>query len=388
VKSILLFWVILSGSAWANDCGFKVNSPSSAFQNLSRTFASGSHQVYECAEQELVDGLVDPIRLQDFAMKQCELQAHCKNTLIEEVSRISRFRKERFSGYSTVALWAEIQKFSAYYRVPMIQISELPLSENPEVLFEKIKEERMNSRELNSSEKVAMACTALAAFIGPMKLKALKLGKTGRAQGVVPRAEESLAKFMEDFPILNPAQISIFKKFDQSKNSTFKARLAQFRGNDNIDFDPAMHGREGQIFTSKEFPNLAIKRFFVSHEMDPWEGVKMLEQANTVVQSQPKLNRVLSVVKVVEKGPDYIVREFDAKSVPLKSVLNKNEVVEAIKELKRELRFAKDIHLKKIYKKLDRDLPSENLHWSEEKKKILLIDITKLSLKTIVHLIS
>jgi hypothetical protein len=376
VQIIVLFIVLISLNGWSKDCILRTKPFEGELQSLSRSIESGSTKAIECVEQEFVDMVLDPIRLQDFAMKQCEAKPECKVALVKEAARVSKLEESRFEKLNAVALWGEIQRFSGANRIATIQFSDLPLTNDPEILFEKIRNERLAARTLNKSENLSMACTALAAIIGPAKLKALKLGKSRVLAQAPVKADEAAARFMADFPIVNPIKVNIFKKFDQSKNSAFKDRLAQFRGNDNIDFDPAMHGREGQIFTAAQRPGLAIKRFFSSNEIDPWVGVRMLEEAHTAVQAQPKISRLLSVVKVVERGPDYIVREFDAKSVPLKSIMEREEVTKAIIELKRELRFSTDSNLKKIYKKLDHEKPSENLHWSPEQKKILLIDIT------------
>ncbi len=178
MKSILLLTLFFHSLAWSKNCGVRLDSLTSDVQSLNRIIATASTQTFECAEQEIVDVLVDPIRLQNFAMKQCETKLECKSALVKEAARVSKLDELRFKELNAVALWVEIQKFSGLNRIAPISYADLPLAEDLQVLFEKIKAERIASRTLSQSENLTIACTALAAIVGPAKFKAFKVAKS------------------------------------------------------------------------------------------------------------------------------------------------------------------------------------------------------------------
>jgi len=174
----ILFIILISLNAWSKDCILKAKPFEAEIQSLSRFIESGSTKVIECVQQEFVDMLLDPIRLQSFVIKQCDLKPECKLALVKEASRVSRLEESRFEKLNTIHLWTEIKKFSGLNRIAHLRYSDLPLEEDPELLFEKIRNERISARTLSKSENLSMACTALAAIVGPAKFKALKVANT------------------------------------------------------------------------------------------------------------------------------------------------------------------------------------------------------------------
>lgn len=172
------------------------------------------------------------------------------------------------------------------------------------------------------------------------------------------------------------ARQRVLTLFDSTKDVQFYDRLQAFRGNQDLTFDPKMHGREGQIYTSDRYPDRALKRFFRPLSGNPWDGVKTLENARERVKSNPRLDPHLEVVQIYEKGDDWIVRDFDPASKPIKHVLDNPEVKAAVEATIRELQSLPDPSLEKILHKLNRTPPSENLHWSPSRKKIFLIDFS------------
>jgi hypothetical protein len=180
----------------------------------------------------------------------------------------------------------------------------------------------------------------------------------------------------EHFLSLNKVKRKIWSHFDASKEAAFIRELQRFRDGADLGFNPLMHGSEGQIFLSASRPGLCMKRFF-SRVSNPWIGVSYLEQARLQVEADPKFDRYISIVKVHERGLDWIIRDFDTTSRPLRDVLQYvPDAALARKELIKNLSGTRDPLMIKILKKLTRDPISENLHWSPISRKILLIDIT------------
>lgn len=174
---------------------------------------------------------------------------------------------------------------------------------------------------------------------------------------------------------LTPLQQKTWKRFDRKLDDPFKDRLKDFRKNDDLSFNPQMQGREGQIFLSDQSKTIALKRFF-RKDIDMNASIKALEEARKKVEASKDLNKHLSVVKIHEKGKDWIVRDFDRNSVPLKTLTNNPAAETAKNELKKSLRGTQDPYLKKIREKLERNPISENLHWSPTLNRILIIDMT------------
>lgn len=105
------------------------------------------------------------------------------------------------------------------------------------------------------------------------------------------------------------------------------------------------------------------------------KSVKLLEDAKSTVKGNPILDGDMEVVSVLEKGTDWIRRDFDPTSVKLKGALSDPQVSEARNRLIKELSGKSDEISKNLHKKLTKNPPSANLHWSPTKGKILVIDM-------------
>lgn len=108
-------------------------------------------------------------------------------------------------------------------------------------------------------------------------------------------------------------------------------------------------------------------------------SVKLLLDARSGVEANPKLKANMEVVKVRETGSDWIVRDFDKSTMPLKNALGDAAAVNARAAAIAELEAMQKAGtlteaLALVLKKLKKG-PSENLHWSSEKGKIVVIDM-------------
>ncbi|MFN8845350.1 MAG: hypothetical protein ACK5V3_00025 [Bdellovibrionales bacterium] len=187
--SVLVF--LQSLNAFAKNCGLRSPQVESTIQKFTESISTLSTQSFECAEQEFIDVFFDEIWLQNFVMKQCEAKPECKASLLAEASRVSRLDQSRFEKLNAIALWGEIQKYSAFNRMATLQFSDLPLDEDPLALYEKLKSEKIAGRALKKNENVALACTALAAVIGPAKFKAIRAaGKVLNSAAKIQRARD------------------------------------------------------------------------------------------------------------------------------------------------------------------------------------------------------
>jgi len=165
-------------------------------------------------------------------------------------------------------------------------------------------------------------------------------------------------------------------KFDPANNQSFKERLNEFRGND--DLNPDYSGGEGRVFTS-EGKTTGLKRWFKSRLGDMPESLRKLQDVRSEVSSNPKLNETIDVVEIHEQKGDWILRDFDANSLELKNAAGEGPVTartRAINELE-ALRSEGKLTavLADLLKKLKKEPPSANLHWSPSKGKILVIDM-------------
>jgi hypothetical protein len=168
-----------------------------------------------------------------------------------------------------------------------------------------------------------------------------------------------------------------WNKFVADLNQAFRQRLNQFRGNN--DLEPDFSGGEGRIFAS-EGKFTALKRWFQARLVDMPRSIGLLEDARSAIEPDPKLNNILEVVNIEEKGPDWILRDFDPNTVELKGAggdpAAQSARARAIAELesRRQAGSINDI-LENVLKKLKKEPPSANLHWSAAKQKIIVIDM-------------
>ena len=164
-------------------------------------------------------------------------------------------------------------------------------------------------------------------------------------------------------------------KFEPSYNQAFKDRLAAFRASTNL--EPDYSGGEGRVFAA-DGQLVALKRWFQSRLGDMAESLSKLRQVRADVEAHPKLAADVDVVKIYEEGPDWILRDFDANSVELKSGPAEAKAAQqrAISELE-ALRSTGGLTpmLADLLKKLKKIPASANLHWSPSKAKIVVIDM-------------
>ncbi|OQW50854.1 MAG: hypothetical protein A4S09_11040 [Proteobacteria bacterium SG_bin7] len=188
--------------------------------------------------------------------------------------------------------------------------------------------------------------------------------------------------------------------FDARYDEDFLKVLREFRGSDDTTIDRQLRGGEGQIFLSSSQPFLALKRFFRREKQDPWYGIRLLEDARASIESKDELSNLIEIARVYEKGSDWVLRDYDSSSVPLKQILHDydsssvplEQILHALAVKTRggalrNLYNSKEPALIRLKNMLERNPPSINVHWSRSKKKILIFDLTKimtaLDLKTV-----
>lgn len=168
------------------------------------------------------------------------------------------------------------------------------------------------------------------------------------------------------------------KKTSSKFNSEFDPLFFRVSNYYDFDLDPKqrLHGREGQLFFSDRFLNLTLKRFFKSKNASYKKGIDDLRATRSMVLSYTDLSKFLEIAEIHEEGPDWIIRDFDPSSVPLKKVMFDPTIYSKIQHLKINI---KKLHLsekfKNILNKLNRNPPSENIHWSPQKNKLLIFDM-------------
>jgi hypothetical protein len=167
-----------------------------------------------------------------------------------------------------------------------------------------------------------------------------------------------------------------WSKFIADLNEAFKQRLNQFRGNN--DLEPTFNkGGEGRVFAA-DGKLIALKRWFASRINDMPRSLQLLRDARAAIEPDPKLNGVLEVVKIEQTGPDWILRDFDPNTVELGDTEADPGAQaarsRAIAELQARQRAGglSEI-LRNVLKKLNKN--SDNLHWSDAKQKIIIIDM-------------
>lgn len=169
----LFVLILLSRGVFADEgCGTVNPSAPSALGAFGRQLESAVKVSLECAEQELLDIVLDPYRVQSVAVNLCSQDAGCMRFLRDEAARVSMLPAEGFNDLNAVGLWGEITKYAGLNRIRPPGIEDLPLNRDPAAVFESLKEERFSQRQMNRSEQLRFACSALAAIIGPGKFKA------------------------------------------------------------------------------------------------------------------------------------------------------------------------------------------------------------------------
>lgn len=112
---------------------------------------------------------------------------------------------------------------------------------------------------------------------------------------------------------------------------------------------------------------------------EPWQPGPGLMQME--LTRFPQLQKDIKVVRVHERGPDWIVRDFDANSLELKAAgadaqAARVRLVQELEKLSLQSPGGKlSGQLGGLLAKLRREPPSANLHWSPSTQKILIIDL-------------
>ena len=178
--------------------------------------------------------------------------------------------------------------------------------------------------------------------------------------------------------LANPQRAYTWSKFDRQNDLEFRRALFSFRGTEETHYDPRHRGGEGQLFLNDKKPGLTLKRFFRHSELqNPWEGVLSIENARLLVEQDRDLREVLWVAAIYQRGSDWILRDFDATSVPLSEVFHETEARHAFKVLRTLLKDRREPSLKIIRQYLERPKLSPNVHWSPTRNKVFIIDLSR-----------
>ncbi len=164
-------------------------------------------------------------------------------------------------------------------------------------------------------------------------------------------------------------------KFDAAENDQFTARLKAFRGTDNL--TPDYSGGEGRVFAG-DGKMTALKRWFKARLSDMPASLSKLRQVRADVEANPKLRADIDVVKIHEEGPDWILRDFDPNSIelkagPVEAQAARTRAITALETQRSEHGLSTE--LADLLRKLKKEPPSANLHWSPSRNKIVVIDM-------------
>ncbi len=171
---IYLFLILFAQCLLAKDsCQVSPKSSHNLIADLSQKMTAGGQFATECVEQEFFDILLEPYYIQSLALKLCSEKPSCMEFLRNELNRVSNPSTVESENLNAVALWGEITKFSGFHRRRPPTIHELPLDQDIDWLFSKVKNEKLNARALNKDENKKFACSAVLAIMGPGKLKPL-----------------------------------------------------------------------------------------------------------------------------------------------------------------------------------------------------------------------
>ncbi len=201
---------------------------------------------------------------------------------------------------------------------------------------------------------------------------------TGRPVGEVPgRPPPRTPREPSRVTPRPPRSWDIFK---QEFHEEFRLRLRRFRESENMDPDPGLRGGEGQLFRSRAHPLRALKRWFERRLNDMPRSIQLLRDVRTSVEANATLRSVIDVVRIHERGSDWVLRDFSPDSVPLRSAMGDAAAVSARTRAIAELEAMRgrgelNAVLRNLLKKLRKDPPSANLHWNPGTGKIIVIDM-------------
>ncbi|MCM2280594.1 MAG: hypothetical protein NDI61_01965 [Bdellovibrionaceae bacterium] len=170
--------ILFSSTSLAQDvCSQAAQRVLNTVREITQSLQTTREMGVECVDQEIVDVVLEPYRLQSVAMNLCAEEPGCVDFLKSEAVRVSRLPAEKFESMSTMELWSEIIKHSGLSRIRPPMLSDLPLTKSPSDIFEKLRQARLSNRQLNKNENLKFTCSAVAAIIGPGKAKLLSAAK-------------------------------------------------------------------------------------------------------------------------------------------------------------------------------------------------------------------
>lgn len=205
-------------------------SHTSRLVNWGSELSSFQVQAFECAEQELVDPLLDPWKLESFVLKRCQLSTRCLEYLQTKASDVSNLDRSRFAkSNSAVFLWGEIRRFSAHNRVPMPQIRELPETAEANELYQLLKNEQLSSRALNKNETHKVVCAAVAGILGPAKLRGPAVAANLAKQAPKLKSVVSLSHETQKLIDKHRLPPQVINKFETWKKDIQEKGLAEVR---------------------------------------------------------------------------------------------------------------------------------------------------------------
>jgi hypothetical protein len=137
------------------------------------------------------------------------------------------------------------------------------------------------------------------------------------------------------------------------------------------------HGGEGDVYVVPERPDVALKIWKPARVGDFDASVNFLVAMRWIVETDPVISQHVRVVRILEKGPKWIVREFVKESIPLRDAIARSpEARSAFDALVTNylIRHPQNEVLRYLKLKLLAKPISENLHWDPASLRIVIID--------------
>jgi hypothetical protein len=143
-----------------------------------------------------------------------------------------------------------------------------------------------------------------------------------------------------------------------------------------LDYDKKLGGGEGKLFRSKIYEDKTLKRWFSSQLYKFDKSVDLLDGTRRMIVNDPELNKYIKVVKIYEKGQDWILRDYFQYSYELRQAIKREMQAKISYEKVLDLlKNTNDYYLQVVFERLDRAKPSANMHWDAKLNKIIIIDM-------------
>src|SRR6266508_2463686 len=121
-------------------------------------------------------------------------------------------------------------------------------------------------------------------------------------------------------------------------------------------------GGEGQLFLSPDSANATLKRWYKGRIGDFQPSVNLLKEADAAIQANETLAADIEVVKIHKQGSDWILRDFDPRSLPLRDAIGSDAKAQAARNRVISLLKANEGNnssvLNKILERIQRRNPS------------------------------